>query len=159
MTEYEYYFCSNVEEVIKTMFDREKSDAIFTSTLDDLDNLNTRDGKFEYSDYVTLHNDITALYDSFSYVDEIIQLLESRATKAESENKELRAELDIINAANVALHGALEQAEARLKEAVADIEELLAQEEYLGVCWACANNNDCKSGNECVPKWRGMREE
>jgi regulation of enolase protein 1 (concanavalin A-like superfamily) len=52
-----------------------------------------------------------------------------------------------------------EQAEARLKEAVADIEELLAQEDYLGVCWACANNNDCKSGNECVPKWRGMREE
>lgn len=101
-------------------FDRGGSDAIFTSTLDDLDNLNTRDGKFEYSDYVTLHNDITALYDSFSYVDEIIQLLESRATKAESENKELRAELDIINAANVALHGALEQAEARLKEAVRD---------------------------------------
>ena len=68
MTENEYYSGSNVEEVIKTveeviktMFDREKSDAIFTSTLDDLDNLNTRDGKFEYSDYVTLHNDITAL--------------------------------------------------------------------------------------------------
>lgn len=132
-------------------FDRGESDAIFTSTLDDLDNLNTRDGKFEYSDYVTLHNDITALYDSFSYVDEIIQLLESRATKAESENKELRAELDKINAANVALRGVLEQA-------VADIEELLAQEEYLGACWACANNNNCKSGNECVPKWRGMRE-
>lgn len=140
-------------------FDRGESDAIFTSTLDDLDNLNTRDGKFEYSDYVTLHNDVTTLYDSFACVDEIIQLLESRATKAESENKELRAELDIINAANAALHGALEQAEARLKEAVADIEELLAQEDYLGVCWACANNNDCKSGNECVPKWRGIRED
>ena len=150
MTEYEQ-LRESIEEVIKTMFDREKSDAIFTSTLDDLDNLNTRDGKFEYSDYVTLHNDITALYDSFSYVDEIIQLLESRATKAESENKELRAELDKINAANVALRGVLEQA-------VADIEELLAQEDYLGVCWACANNNDCKSGNECVPKWRGVRD-
>ena len=44
-----------------------------------------------------------------------------------------------------------------MKEAVSDIEELLAQEEYLGVCWACANNNDCKSGNECVPKWRGKK--
>jgi hypothetical protein len=52
-----------------------------------------------------------------------------------------------------------EAAEKKLKEAVADIEELLAQEDYLGVCWACANNNDCKSGNECVPKWRGMRED
>ena len=92
MAEYEQ-LRESIEEVIKTMFDREKSDAIFISTLDDLDNLNTRGGKFEYSDYVTLHNDITALYDSFSYVDEIIQLLESRATKAESENKELRAEI------------------------------------------------------------------
>ena len=98
--ENEYYFGSNVEEVIKTMFDREESDAIFTSTLDDLDNLNTRDGKFEYSDYVTLHNDVTTLHESFACVDEIIQLLASRATKAESENKQLRAEIDMSKGYN-----------------------------------------------------------
>ena len=63
-------------------FDREKSDAIFTSTLDYLDNLNTRDGKFEYSDYVTLHDGITALYDSFSYVDEIIDGLRQQLAEA-----------------------------------------------------------------------------
>ena len=50
-----------------------------------------------------------------------------------------------------------EKAEAELKEAVADIEELLGQEDYLGVCWACAK--DCKKGDKCVPKWRGAREE
>ena len=93
--ENEFYFGLSVEEMIKTMFDREESDAIFTSTLDDLDNLNTRDGKFEYSDYVTLHKDVTTLYESFACVDEIIQLLASRATKAESENKQLRAEIDM----------------------------------------------------------------
>lgn len=47
------------------MFDRKKSDALFTDTLDLLDILNTRDGRFEYADYVALHNNITALYDSF----------------------------------------------------------------------------------------------
>lgn len=50
-----------------------------------------------------------------------------------------------------------EKAEAELKEAVADIEELLGQEDYLGVCWACAK--DCKKGDKCVPKWRGARKE
>lgn len=59
-------------------FDREKSDAIFTETLDYLDNLNTRDGRFEYADYVTLHNCVTALYDSFSHVDEIIKALQEK---------------------------------------------------------------------------------
>jgi hypothetical protein len=162
MTENEYYFGSNVEEVIKTMFDREKSDAIFTSTLDDLDNLNTRDGKFEYSDYVTLHNDVTALYDSFSYVDEIIQLLASRATKAESENKDLRAELDTINAANVALHGALEQAEARLKEAVRDFYQYA--QGGTEICAYCLHDNECEPGETMCGatfkafRWRGMRE-
>ena len=63
-------------------FDREKSDAIFTSTLDYLDNLNTRDGKFNYPDYVTLHDGITALYDSFSYVDEIIDGLRQQLAEA-----------------------------------------------------------------------------
>ena len=63
----------NADEIVK--FDREKSDAIFTETLNDLDTLNTRDGSFEYADYVALHNDVTALYDSFSYVDELIESL------------------------------------------------------------------------------------
>lgn len=38
-------------------FDRGESDAIFTSTLDDLDNLNTRDGKFEYAEQISIHID------------------------------------------------------------------------------------------------------
>lgn len=74
-------------------FDREKSDFIFTETLEDIDNLNTRDGKFEYSDYITLHNDITALYDSFSHVDEIIDGL--RQQLAESERREKAAVADL----------------------------------------------------------------
>lgn len=56
------------------MLDREKSDALFTDTLDLLDMLNTRDGRFEYTDYVSLHNNITALYDSFSEVEEVTEL-------------------------------------------------------------------------------------
>lgn len=64
-------------------FNRVKSDDIFTELLNDLDNLNIRDGKFDYSDYVTLHNDISALYDSFSHVDEIIESLIARAEFAE----------------------------------------------------------------------------
>ncbi len=52
------------------LFDRKKSDALFSDTLDILDALNTRDGCFNYCDYVTLHNNLTALYDSFSCVDE-----------------------------------------------------------------------------------------
>ena len=55
------------------MFDREKSDALFTDTLDFLDVLNTRDGRFEYADYVAMHNNITALYDSFSEVEDLIK--------------------------------------------------------------------------------------
>lgn len=55
------------------MFDRKKSDALFMETLDILDMLNTRDGRFEYADYVTLHNNITALYDSFADVDGALQ--------------------------------------------------------------------------------------
>ena len=143
-------------------FDREKSDFIFTETLEDIDNLNTRDGKFEYSDYVTLHNDVTTLYDSFACVDEIIQLLESRATKAESENKELRTELDIINAANVALHGALEQAEARFKEAVRDFYQYA--QGGTEICAYCLHDNECEPGETMCGatfkafRWRGTRE-
>ena len=40
----------NANETVK--FDREKSDWIFTETLNDLDNLNIRDGRFEYAEYV-----------------------------------------------------------------------------------------------------------
>lgn len=79
--------------------------------------------------------------------------LTARAEKAEAENKELRQEIDTTDAANTALEGALKQAEAELKEAVADIEELLGQEDYLGVCWACAK--DCHKGDDCIPIWRG----
>lgn len=65
---------------------------------------------------------------------------------------------DILKDLQIAdLTARAEQAEAKLKEAVTDIEELLAQEDYLGVCWACAN--DCKKGDECKPKWRGARKE
>ena len=67
----------NENEVVK--FDREISDALFVDALSDLDNLNTRDGRFEYSDYVTLHNDITGLYDSFSGIDPRVEQLKSRA--------------------------------------------------------------------------------
>jgi len=61
------------------MFDRGKSDALFTDTLDLLDTLNTRDGRFEYADYVSLHNNITALYDSFSEVDELMEMDKAKA--------------------------------------------------------------------------------
>lgn len=65
---------------------------------------------------------------------------------------------DILKDLQIAeLTARAEKAEAELKEAVADIEELLGQEDYLGVCWACAK--DCKKGDKCVPKWRGAREE
>lgn len=153
-------------------FDREKSDFIFTETLEDIDNLNTRDGKFEYSDYVTLHNDVTTLYDSFACVDEIMQLLTSRTTKAESENKQLRAEIDITDAANTALEGALKQAEAERDAAIAD----MRPKDNCDICkytregvedcvtydWDCAV---CKSTkcvcrvcrNESKWQWRGLQ--
>ena len=71
----------NADEAVR--FDREESDAIFMETLNDLDNLNNRDGRFAYADYVTLHNDISALYDSFSYVDELINSLQSQLAEAQ----------------------------------------------------------------------------
>jgi len=57
------------------MFEREKSDAIFMETLDLLDALNSRDGRFEYADYSALYDSITALYDSFMDVDEQVEKL------------------------------------------------------------------------------------
>ena len=53
----------------------------------------------------------------------------------------------------------LEESQRREKAAIKDIEELLGQDEYLGVCWACANNEKCHKGNICIPKWRGVQEE
>lgn len=49
----------------------------------------------------------------------------------------------------------VERAEEERDAAVEDIEKLLGQPDYLGVCWACAN--DCKKGDECKPKWRGLQ--
>lgn len=83
--------------------------------------------------------------------------LTARAESAEAENKKLRQEIDITDAANTALEGALKQAEAERDAAIEDIEKLLEQPDYLGVCWAGAN--DCKKGDECKPKWRGARKE
>ncbi|MDR1630074.1 MAG: hypothetical protein LBS36_07685 [Oscillospiraceae bacterium] len=77
-------------------FNRENSDNLFQMALDDIDNLNSRDGRFEYSDYVTLHNDVTGLYDSFSFVDEIIKTL--REQLAESQRRERAAVDDLIGA-------------------------------------------------------------
>lgn len=74
-------------------FDREESDAIFMETLNDIDNLNNRDGRFAYADYVTLHNDISALYDSFSYVDELINSLQSQLAGSQRMAQDTRNEL------------------------------------------------------------------
>ena len=54
-------------------FDRELSDELFNQTLDELNDINQNGGKFDYSDYVRLHNNITRLYDSFSEVDELFE--------------------------------------------------------------------------------------
>ena len=75
-----------------------------------------------------------------------IDKLTARLEKAESENKELRAELDIIDAANIALHGALEQAEAKLKEAITDMKVMalaMRESEELSesCCFACICEN------------------
>ena len=53
-----------------------------------------------------------------------------------------------------------EQAEAIEKAAVKDIEELLSQPEFLGVCWACKKHNKCKDSRQkddgCEARWRGQ---
>lgn len=54
-------------------FNRELSDELFNQTLDELNDINQKGGKFDYSDYVRLHNNITRLYDSFSEVDELFE--------------------------------------------------------------------------------------
>jgi len=58
-------------------FDREESDRLFIQTHDYLNEINAN-GKLEYSDYCNLHDGITRLYDSFSFVDEIIAELQAQ---------------------------------------------------------------------------------
>lgn len=77
-------------------YNREESDTIFTETLDYLDNLNTRDGRFEYADYVSLHNMITALYDGFSYVDEIIGEKQAEIDRLTAENEALKEKMNAM---------------------------------------------------------------
>ena len=45
---------------------------------------------------------------------------------------------------------------ARCEAAERDIRELLAQLDYVGVCWACAKVSTPHS--ECDPQWRGPQE-
>jgi hypothetical protein len=98
--------CSMREGI--NMFDRDKSDVIFTETLDLLDALNTRDGRFDYADYVALHNNISALYDSFMDVDDAIDRIaayegigmepdeiQARIDEIKNEIEELKATLAI----------------------------------------------------------------
>ena len=53
-----------------------------------------------------------------------------------------------------------ERLQAERDAAVEDIEGLLAQPGYLGVCWACAKYGakpDCQKGDKCEPAWRGVK--
>ena len=122
---------------INNLFNREQSDAIFTQSLDYIDVLNARDNSFEYTDLVTLHNDITALYDSFMDVDNIIESQQSRITELEKQ---------------------LVESKAREKTAVEDLRH------YPGVspCFCCKHNDiqdenrPCKFiWSECF-EWRGI---
>ena len=50
---------------------------------------------------------------------------------------------------------------ARADAAVADIEELLGQDDFIGICWACKSHDKCAGTRDvritCVPKWRGLQ--
>ena len=56
-----------------------------------------------------------------------------------------------------------EQAEKERDAAVADIEELLGQDDFIGICWACKSHDKCVGTRDvkitCVPKWRGLPQE
>jgi len=62
-----------------------------------------------------------------------------------------------------ALTARAEQAERERDAAVKDIEELLGQDDYIGICWACNNHDKCVGTRDvkitCVPKWRGLPQE
>ena len=49
---------------------------------------------------------------------------------------------------------------ARADAAVTDIEELLGQDDFIGICWACRNHDKCVGTRDvkitCIPKWRGQ---
>ena len=94
---------------------------------------------------------------------DLIETLTARAERAEAESKELRQEIDITDAANTALEGALKQAEAELKEAVEDINSLRGNPAPCLICEfddliGCCHKNHCNENNEYF-KWRGARKE
>lgn len=68
------------------------------------------------------------------------------------ENKELREDMDIINAANTELEGALKRAEEELKAAIKDVPN---------TCKTCYLNGRCNFDTQCFGtnmenwKWRG----
>ena len=59
-----------------------------------------------------------------------------------------------------ALTARAEQAERERDAAIADIEELLGQDDFIGICWACKSHDKCVGTRDvkitCVPKWRGL---
>ena len=69
-------------------------------------------------------------------------------TKTANVCVELRAENERLTAERDA-------EKARADAAVADIEQLLAQDDFLGMCWAC--ERECGKDGECKPKWRGEK--
>ena len=85
---------------------------------------------------------------------DIPDLLRHIATLTEQICK-LEKDLDEADRDNIALTAALEAAEGRAKAAAQDIVGLLEQEDYLGLCWACAKFKTCAKGHECTPEWRG----
>ena len=88
------------------------------------------------------------------------KVLRSSITLGDILNDMLKCHQEVIDAklTIAALTARAEQAEAREKAAVADIESLLSQDDCAGaVCWACAR--DCGNDGECKPKWRGLPQE
>ena len=56
-----------------------------------------------------------------------------------------------------------ESAEKERDAAIADIEELLGQDDFIGICWACKSHDKCVATRDvkitCIPKWSGLRRE
>jgi hypothetical protein len=105
---------------------------------------------------------------------DLIETLTARAERAEAGNKKLRQEIDITDAANTALEGALKQAEAERDAAIADmrpkyncdickytregVEDCVT---YDGDCAVCKSKKcvcrNCRNENKW--EWRGARKE
>ena len=87
-------------------------------------------------------------------IKEIIKTLKWLANETEFTfaKEQLTSATDLIES----LTARAEAAERERAAAVEDMETLLGQEDYIGVCWACAN--DCKKGDNCNPKWRGSQQ-